>query len=58
MGSLKAINAVFQRADLRGANLRGANLFQSDLARVYADSQTVFDQALMKKVRIYPLRGK
>jgi uncharacterized protein YjbI with pentapeptide repeats len=58
MSSINAINAVFQRSDIRGADLRGANLFQCDIARVHADTRTQFDDAFMKKVRIYPLRVK
>ena len=54
--SMNAMNALFQRADIRGADLRGANLFQADFARVHADSRTLLDNALMKKVRIYPRR--
>jgi uncharacterized protein YjbI with pentapeptide repeats len=58
MSSINAINAIFQRSDIRGADLRGANLFQADIARVHADTRTKFDNAFMKKVRIYPLRVK
>jgi len=34
MISMNAMNASFQRSDIRGADLRGANLYQVDLARV------------------------
>jgi uncharacterized protein YjbI with pentapeptide repeats len=56
MTSINAMNATFQRANICGADLRGANLYQVDLARVHADTTTQLDDALSKKVRIYPRR--
>ena len=57
MTSVNAMGASFQRADLRGADLRGANLFQVDLARVWADSETRLSDAYTAKVRVYPKRA-
>lgn len=54
--SADLMNAILQKADIRGADLRRANLFQVDLARVHADQRTNFQEANMKKVRIYPVR--
>jgi uncharacterized protein YjbI with pentapeptide repeats len=56
MTSINAMNATFQRANICGADLRGANLYQVDLARVHADTKTQLQDALSKKVRIYPRR--
>jgi uncharacterized protein YjbI with pentapeptide repeats len=50
------MNAIMQKADIRGADLRCANLYQVDLARVHADRRTNFQDANMKKVRVYPMR--
>jgi len=52
--SINAMNASFQRADMRAANFSGANLFQADFARVWADADTKLIDALSAKVRVYP----
>jgi uncharacterized protein YjbI with pentapeptide repeats len=53
---LNWMEAIVQRADLRGTDLRGSNLFGCDLSRIRVDAQTRFDDSLATRARTYPRR--
>ncbi len=48
------ISSVFHRADLRSATFDKANLYAADLARIIADKKTRIDEALTRRMNIYP----
>jgi uncharacterized protein YjbI with pentapeptide repeats len=51
------MGAILQRADLRGTDLRQTSLHGADLARVWIDGATRFEDALMTRMRSLPRRN-
>lgn len=50
------MNAIAQKADLRGTDLRGANLYGADVSQVLIDEHTQLAGALNDRMKIHPRR--